>query len=158
MKHKAYTPQMVSIGPFHQHKDELRAMEELKWIYMLAFVGRVVISDKDYTQVKEPGISESPAMLALYKCSKVILEVEEKARAWAGFQIARGYRSIVDIRFIGGILFIPQVFIDRSSDTIFRNLIALEQTSVGRYTVTSYVKLMNTLIRSPEDVIIYLSG
>lgn len=69
----------------------------------------------------------------------------------SGFQIARGYRSIVDIRFIGGILFIPQVFIDKSSDTIFRNLIALEQTSVGRYTVTSYVKLMNTLIRSPED-------
>lgn len=69
----------------------------------------------------------------------------------SGFQIARSYRSIVDVRFIGETLFIPQVTIDKSSDTIFRNLIALEQTSVGAHTVTSYVKLMSTLIRSPED-------
>lgn len=71
----------------------------------------------------------------------------------SGFQIVRGHNStIVDIRFINGKIFFPQVIIDKSSDTVFRNLIALEQTNVGRHYVTSYVKLMSTLMRSPEDV------
>ncbi|XP_074340834.1 UPF0481 protein At3g47200-like [Apium graveolens] len=297
-KHEAYTPQMVSIGPFHKRKAKFHAMEELKWLYMLAFVDRAKMQTKEFS--------------ALYVYGKNILDLEEKARAWyaedidldkhqfvemllvdgcfilelfyrckmintqkfedeflqgnftmvqtlkhdlmllenqipyfvlqklfdlvsnpntasdgthphmsledyvlwffdsvpmlrlnylkapknkkdgtynhllellhhvcnvtfvpklpstrvpkscgftrsatqlfkSGFQIARGYRSIVDIRFIYGIIFIPQVVIDKSSDTIFRNLIALEQISVGTHTITSYVKLMSTLIRSPED-------
>ena len=43
------------------------------------------------------------------------------------------------------------MIVDKSSDTLFRNLIALEQTSIGRQAITSYVKLMSSLIHSPED-------
>ncbi|KAK1381452.1 hypothetical protein POM88_028196 [Heracleum sosnowskyi] len=61
------------------------------------------------------------------------------------------YNHLLDIKFINGNFFIPQIVIDKSSETVFRNLIAVEQTSVGRHFVTSYVKLMSTLIRSPDD-------
>ncbi|KAL8093780.1 hypothetical protein AgCh_035601 [Apium graveolens] len=59
---------MVSIGPFHKQKAEFHAMEELKWLYMLAFVDRAKMQTKEFS--------------ALYVCGKNILEVEEKARAW----------------------------------------------------------------------------
>ncbi|XP_017245225.1 UPF0481 protein At3g47200 isoform X1 [Daucus carota subsp. sativus] len=322
IKHEAYTPQTVSIGPFHRHKPELRAMEEFKWRYMLAFVDRVVKADVEKTQRKElDGVSSehSPEILALDKCSTIVTELEEEARAWyaedinldkhqlvemllvdgcfivelflrckvtdmqttnddirvapqgqvpfvslagnftmvqtlahdlmllenqipyvilqqlfnilqgskqtsndmslseyaiwffnsapmlhykfleiiipiddtcthlldllhdacffsfkklpsnyyhknwgfkrcatellqSGFKIVCGNRLlIVDIAFDEGEIAIPQVIIDKSSDTLFRNLIALEQTSIGRQAITSYVKLMSSLIRSPED-------
>nr|XP_017246414.1 PREDICTED: UPF0481 protein At3g47200-like [Daucus carota subsp. sativus] len=60
-------------------------------------------------------------------------------------------RAVVDIRYNEGEISIPQVIIGKSSDTVFRNLIALEQTSTGGHSVTSYVKIMSTLIRSPKD-------
>ncbi|XP_074349505.1 UPF0481 protein At3g47200-like isoform X1 [Apium graveolens] len=326
IKHEAYTPQMVSIGPYHRDKPDLRAMEEFKWRYMLAFVDRVVISDTENTQRKEVNSESkehSPEILALHKCSKIVSELEEEARAWyaedmnldkhqlvemllvdgcfilelflrckvtdmpktnddlhvppqdqvpfvslagnftmvqtlahdlmllenqipyvilqklfniiqsskqtsndmfldmllseyaiwffnsapmlhykfleitiliddtcthlldllhdacffsfkklpsnyyhknwgfkrcatellqSGFKITFGNRLlIVDIGFDAGEISIPQVIVDKSSDTLFRNLIALEQTSFGRQAITSYVKLMRSLIRSPED-------
>lgn len=58
----------------------------------------------------------------------------------------------MDIKFKEGAISIPQVIIDKSSDTLFRNFIALEQVSCGQHSVTSYVRVMGSLIRSPEDV------
>lgn len=70
----------------------------------------------------------------------------------SGFRIVCGNRrSIADIKFKKGEISIPQVTLDKSCDTVLRNLIALEHTGTGRHTVTSYVKLMSTLIRSKED-------
>ncbi|KAK1373127.1 hypothetical protein POM88_029320 [Heracleum sosnowskyi] len=77
IKPQAYTPQMVSIG--------LRVMEELKWRYMFSFVDRVVESDMEIIQIKELNgelTEKSSQILALDKCSKVISELEQVARAW----------------------------------------------------------------------------
>ena len=63
-------------------------------------------------------------------------------------------KTIVDISFSEGRIYIPPVHMDESSDAIYRNLIAYEQTSVNRYAITSYVKLMSTFIRSSEDAYI----
>ncbi|WOG95992.1 hypothetical protein DCAR_0415322 [Daucus carota subsp. sativus] len=85
IKHEAYTPQMVSIGPFHRHNPELRAMDELKWRYMLDYVDRVVkhdIENNPVNEINDKSPEDSPQKLALDKCSKVISELEEKARAW----------------------------------------------------------------------------
>ncbi|XP_042503537.1 UPF0481 protein At3g47200-like isoform X2 [Macadamia integrifolia] len=37
---EAYTPQLVSIGPFHHGKENLRAMETHKWQYLHSFIYR----------------------------------------------------------------------------------------------------------------------
>ncbi|CAL9083552.1 unnamed protein product [Musa textilis] len=37
---RAYKPRIVSLGPYHHGKSELRHMEEFKWNYLKRFVGR----------------------------------------------------------------------------------------------------------------------
>ncbi|CAL9083554.1 unnamed protein product, partial [Musa textilis] len=37
---KAYEPAIVSLGPFHHHKSDLKAMDHLKWHYLNKFLGR----------------------------------------------------------------------------------------------------------------------
>ncbi|WOG95988.1 hypothetical protein DCAR_0415318 [Daucus carota subsp. sativus] len=77
----------------------------------------------------------------------------------AGFQIARRQRSdsmsIVDIQFDKGLILIPSIIIDKSTVSLLRNLIALEQTRSGGQIITSYVILMSTLIRTREDADIF---
>ncbi|PRQ42904.1 hypothetical protein RchiOBHm_Chr3g0462701 [Rosa chinensis] len=51
------------------------------------------------------------------------------------------------------IINIPPLFIDEVRDSLFRNLIAYEQSSIKiSHHVTSYVILMKSLVRSPRDV------
>ncbi|KAK1393736.1 hypothetical protein POM88_012792 [Heracleum sosnowskyi] len=316
IKLKAYTPQMVSIGPLHRDKPELQNMEKEKRRYMSCFLDRVVEADRENIKINDESCENSCQTLARTKCSKVILDLEEETRAWyaedvkldehqlaemllldgcfilelfykckliniqnnkiqslstdplsgnltmvqilrsdlmllenqipfvvlqklfelipssknasigipevsleeyifwffnsvpmlqynilnikdgsyrhlldvlyhvcnytskelpsvissndnhnnrgfrrgaaelykSGVQITCHHsRAIVDIQFNEGDISIPQVIIDKASDTVFRNLIALEQTSIGRHLVTSYVKTMTTLIQSPKD-------
>ncbi|URD97895.1 UPF0481 protein [Musa troglodytarum] len=37
---EAYEPAIVSLGPFHHHKSDLKAMDHLKWHYLNKFLGR----------------------------------------------------------------------------------------------------------------------
>ncbi|KAK9931005.1 hypothetical protein M0R45_018303 [Rubus argutus] len=67
--------------------------------------------------------------------------------------------SIMDIRFEkggccrNGILTIPQLNVGMSSETLFRNLIAIEQCYHGYSNeITSYAILMDNLISSKEDM------
>ncbi|KAJ4958824.1 hypothetical protein NE237_025935 [Protea cynaroides] len=68
-KPEAYTPHLVSIGPFHHNKKHLKPMEELKLQYLYDLLGR-----------------ESPANLGesveekLGKCVETIMELESEAR------------------------------------------------------------------------------
>ncbi|XP_074349507.1 uncharacterized protein LOC141689199 isoform X2 [Apium graveolens] len=113
IKHEAYTPQMVSIGPYHRDKPDLRAMEEFKWRYMLAFVDRVVISDTENTQRKEVNSESkehSPEILALHKCSKIVSELEEEARAWYAEDMNLDKHQLVEMLLVDG-CFILELFL-----------------------------------------------
>ncbi|CAD6339326.1 unnamed protein product [Miscanthus lutarioriparius] len=61
--------------------------------------------------------------------------------------------SLLDIEFRNGLLHIPCLPIDDKSGTVFRNLLAFEQTcpSVGN-DLASYVYFMSQLISVPDDV------
>ncbi|PRQ20189.1 hypothetical protein RchiOBHm_Chr7g0225421 [Rosa chinensis] len=48
---KAYTPQVVSIGPLHHGKETLKAMEEQKWRYLRCFIRRNNLSLKDCIKI-----------------------------------------------------------------------------------------------------------
>nr|XP_034912572.1 UPF0481 protein At3g47200-like [Populus alba] len=43
-----YTPQVISIGPFHHGKKELQEMEEQKTLYLREFLGLCKVSVKDF--------------------------------------------------------------------------------------------------------------
>lgn len=61
--------------------------------------------------------------------------------------------SLLDVTFQGGILEIPFLFVDDRVGSLFRNMIAFEQTSpqFGNC-VTTYVMFMAQLISRPDDV------
>ncbi|GMN29347.1 hypothetical protein TIFTF001_044339 [Ficus carica] len=65
----------------------------------------------------------------------------------------RESKSILDIEFKEGVLKIPQLFIQETTETVFRNLISLEQCCPNyEPTFTSYAVLLDNLINSREDM------
>ncbi|KAM7267380.1 hypothetical protein ACFE04_009546 [Oxalis oulophora] len=61
--------------------------------------------------------------------------------------------SILDVQFNNGCLEIPSILLQETTETIFRNLVSLEQCAPNyRPRITSYVKLMVNLIDTKEDI------
>ncbi|XP_061982184.1 UPF0481 protein At3g47200-like [Populus nigra] len=62
--------------------------------------------------------------------------------------------SLLDIRFSNGILEIPQLKIDDSTEILFRNLQAFEQCHhrLEYIFVSDYITLISCLVRAPNDV------
>ncbi|KAJ6772201.1 hypothetical protein OIU74_018434 [Salix koriyanagi] len=62
-------------------------------------------------------------------------------------------KNLLDIKFARGVLEIPHVIIHQYTESLFRNLIALEHSSSdGVQHITSYVFLMKSLVGSDKDV------
>ncbi|KAJ6720959.1 PROTEIN putative (DUF247)-RELATED-RELATED [Salix viminalis] len=62
-------------------------------------------------------------------------------------------KNLLDIKFARGVLEIPHVIIHQYTESLFRNLIALEHSSCdGVQHITSYVFLMKSLVGSDKDV------
>jgi hypothetical protein len=72
----------------------------------------------------------------------------------AGIRIKRARtKNLLDIKFVSGVLEIPNVLIHQYTESLFKNLIALEHCSGDSVQhITSYVFLMKSLIGSDEDV------
>ena len=107
---EAYSPRIVSIGPFHQGKRDLLAMEEHKWRYMLSLVHRTPNPEK-----------------SLDECGKSIIELEEKARGCYAENIKFNKKELAEMLLVDG-CFILELFLRRSlrdfvdkSDPIFNN-------------------------------------
>ncbi|KAB9160685.1 hypothetical protein FH972_026988 [Carpinus fangiana] len=92
-------------------------------------------------------------------------EKEERISRWqslpsatslveAGIIFKRGAsRSILDVKFIDGVLEIPPLPIHKTTETIFRNLINYEQCHPKcEARVTSYVVLLDSLIDTANDM------
>ncbi|KMT16256.1 hypothetical protein BVRB_3g054100 [Beta vulgaris subsp. vulgaris] len=61
--------------------------------------------------------------------------------------------SILDVKFIKGVLIIPSLKIHNYMEALFRNFIAMEHCHAGKMKhITSYVYLMKGLIHSQDDV------
>ncbi|BFG36369.1 hypothetical protein CerSpe_226430 [Prunus speciosa] len=101
--------------------------------------------DPDHDQSVEPA---SDTKWGLNHCASQLLE--------SGVELKVGTSTednLLKITFKDGVITIPQVLIHDTTSSLFRNLIAYEQCSLGStHGVTSYAFLMKSLIRSPEDI------
>ncbi|PON95338.1 hypothetical protein TorRG33x02_088600 [Trema orientale] len=69
------------------------------------------------------------------------------------FKKAKDSKSILDIKFSNGVLEIPPLLIEETTEPIFRNLICLEQCCPGyEAAITSYAILMDNLINTTTDM------
>ncbi|KAI9176660.1 hypothetical protein LWI28_005644 [Acer negundo] len=105
-------------------------------------------------------------ILHLLRLSLVLpLDQSNKDTGWQPFPCARKIKgsgikfkninsnTILDIRFNNGVLEIPPLLVQETTETIFRNLISLEQCLPNcPPIITAYAKLMDNLIDTPEDV------
>lgn len=110
VKKEAYTPGIVSIGPFHKGKRELLAMEEHKWRYMLSFVHRTSHPEK-----------------TLEKCGQAVMNLGEQARGCYAENIKFNKNELAEIILVDD-CFILELFLRRSlgdfvdhSDPILNN-------------------------------------
>jgi hypothetical protein len=72
----------------------------------------------------------------------------------AGIKFRRGTasKSILDIKFNDGVLEIPPLLIQETTETVFRNLISFEQFYLNcEARFTSYAILVDSLINSAKD-------
>lgn len=74
-------------------------------------------------------------------------------KAGVKFQVITEDKCLVNIKFVDGVLKIPQLEVDHSFERLVRNIMALEQCCYPREAyVCSYIKFMDHLIDSAEDV------
>lgn len=95
---------------------------------------------------KKSGTDSRPSHTAV-PCARELREARVK------FVRNEGAKSFLDISFRGNEMEIPQLSVDDETNSLLRNLIALEQcyTPAGIY-VTTYAWFMNRIIDTPMDV------
>ncbi|XP_004296249.1 PREDICTED: UPF0481 protein At3g47200-like [Fragaria vesca subsp. vesca] len=81
--------------------------------------------------------------------------VKKLKRAGVKFQCATVVHSFLDVKFTNGVFKMPPLLVHHCTETLLKNLIALEQRHIGDDPVqhiTSYAYLMGCLIQSEKDV------
>ncbi|KAK0589311.1 hypothetical protein LWI29_012464 [Acer saccharum] len=132
----------------------------------LEFFGNMFSSSKPTIKPNKFANKEIKHILDLLRLSLILpLEKLNTGSGWQPFPCARKIKgsgikfkkvapdTILDIRFRNGRLEIPPLLVQETTETIFRNLISLEQCLPNcPPIITSYAKLMDNLIDTPEDV------
>ncbi|XP_028783237.1 putative UPF0481 protein At3g02645 [Neltuma alba] len=77
----------------------------------------------------------------------------ELAEAGVTFRKSKSRSSLLDFKFSGRILEIPELTVDDGTETLLRNLVALEQCHYPSHSyITDYVAIMDFLINTSKDV------
>ncbi|KAK6161659.1 hypothetical protein DH2020_005040 [Rehmannia glutinosa] len=77
----------------------------------------------------------------------------ELQEAGVKFRTGKG-KCLFEVMFNKGELTVPRLIVNDSTETFFRNLIAFEQCGYYSKDITSYVILMDSLINTPNDVVL----
>ncbi|XP_030534253.1 UPF0481 protein At3g47200-like [Rhodamnia argentea] len=87
---EAYTPQVISIGPFHRDKTVLQPREEIKMKYLKGFLSRIKAD--------------------LLACTRMIKELEDRIRQCYQENLTQGSDELVEIILVDAV-FVVEVFI-----------------------------------------------
>ncbi|KAK0590579.1 hypothetical protein LWI29_029057 [Acer saccharum] len=132
----------------------------------LRFFGNMFSSSQPTIKPNEFANKEIKHILDLLRLSLILpLEPLNTDSGWQPFPYARKIKgsgikfkkvapdTILNIRFSNGSLEIPPLLVQETTETIFRNLISLEQCLPNCPSIiASYAKLMDNLIDTPEEV------
>ena len=76
----------------------------------------------------------------------------ELLEAGVKFKVNTKSECLLDLRFSGGVLEIPQLLVDDDTETLFRNMVALEQCHYPSVSyITDYVAVLDYLINTGKD-------
>ncbi|KAI7998952.1 UPF0481 protein [Camellia lanceoleosa] len=112
LKKDAYTPSIVSIGPFHHNDKAVPAFEEHKRRYMLHLFMRISQAEKSQSALNKCAAAEK-SQSALKKCAATILEKEEEARRCYSEKIGFDECELAEILLVDG-CFLLELFLKYS--------------------------------------------
>ncbi|XP_030963872.1 uncharacterized protein LOC115985036 [Quercus lobata] len=146
VKGESYTPKLISIGPFHHDKEELKDMEKLKLTYYMEFLQRTGTEPRDI--------------------ASIIAKRQQKIIYCYDGRLEISSQDILKIVLLDSI-FIIEYFVrataggenrnnqmehNRTED-LFRNIMALEQCHYPlKAYLCNYMVLLDHLINTSEDV------
>ncbi|KAL2323289.1 hypothetical protein Fmac_027668 [Flemingia macrophylla] len=88
-----------------------------------------------------------------YELVKHIPSATELLEAGVRFEINTKSKCLLDLKFSGGVLEIPQLKVEYWTESFFRNMIALEQCHYPYESyITDYANLLDFLVNSGKDV------
>jgi len=77
----------------------------------------------------------------------------ELLEAGVKFKVNTKSKCLLDLRFSGGVLEIPSLIVEDRTETLFRNMVALEQFHyTNKLYITDYVAVLDYLINTGKDV------
>lgn len=141
-----------------QHPPKLRYFHELPHLgYKYLAVGRNTAD----VEKKLDNLDQQVDCFQAGKLRTRWRRAEEYHRAGIRFKTREfdGQRrhSLLDIRFMDGIIEVPRLPIDEGTESLFKNLVALEQTDT-RYgnDISSYVTFMSQVVATPDDATMFV--
>ncbi|KAK4393653.1 hypothetical protein Sango_1836100 [Sesamum angolense] len=171
-----YDPEILAIGPYHHGISRLQNMEQLKYSYLKQFLKRkneqsveryvtamAAMEKRARKCYADPLDLDGNAFVTMMTISHKSNERDEwdninsiSGLREAGIKVRKAKRneSLMDIKFINGVLRIPELIIYDETESQFMNLIAYEQLLPGgkqRY-VSDYTFFMHCLINTSKDV------
>lgn len=88
VKNEAYTPSIVSIGPFHKKNETVAAMEKQKWHYMHYFFQRVE--------------DDQQSLRCLEECTNAIHDLDASIRRMYAEKISCEAHALVQMMLLDG--------------------------------------------------------
>ncbi|CAA7023214.1 unnamed protein product [Microthlaspi erraticum] len=140
----AYSPRLVSFGPFHRGKEELQAMEEHKYRYLHSFLPRTIFSLQDLVRVARTWEENTRNCYAEY----VRLNVDEFVEMLV---LDASFLVELLLSFADGVLKIPTIIIDDLTEYLYRDIIVFEHCHCSNKNFLHYTRLLSCFIKSPAD-------
>ncbi|KAM0844480.1 hypothetical protein ACQ4PT_057040 [Festuca glaucescens] len=138
-----------SLRPQMLHRSPITCDDVHHLLHLLYLsIGLPHTDRQQYEHSRRRRSDELPSELPQWiPCAKELEEAGVRLRK------RRNATSFLEIKFARGVLEIPQLELNDSSESLFRNLIAFEQTYPDTpRDVSTYGVFMNCLVTSPEDM------
>ncbi|KAK7300107.1 hypothetical protein RJT34_10941 [Clitoria ternatea] len=185
---QAYTPRLVSIGPFHSDNPLLQKMESLKQSYCKRFIKKAETCLDDlvnFVQQSEPNIRAfnlSPSttvsivhftdLLRMFHLQpdnrqpsrgpEQIMQLNsatELTEVGVKFRVNKKSNCLLELELSGRYLQIPEFTVHDWTEIVFRNMVALEQCHYPDTSyITDYIVVLDYLINTGKDVDILIQN
>ncbi|KAI4346017.1 hypothetical protein L6164_013100 [Bauhinia variegata] len=163
----AYTPHVISIGPFH-HKDKklqsMKSMQQLKLIYLKCFLDGTGLKLEDCIGKLKEHFTDllrifylSPNKRFQKRSEGTILEhlysASELVEAGVEFKVHKTEKCLLEFEYDKGMLTMPKLDVSDRTEFHLRNIVAFEQAHFPAQTyITDYLKVLDFLVNSERDV------
>ncbi|KAK9929520.1 hypothetical protein M0R45_026616 [Rubus argutus] len=141
VKHFVDLLRKLCIAPILKEKEEEKGTTAANQSLCISLRLCPKTEGKKYKDTTAPSISKLHLAGVKFKVAGVKSKVETSTT-----------KNLFDIKFVNGILYIPELKTEDSTELILRNLIAFEQCTFDKNYISDYVSIMDEFLDTSKDV------